>query len=199
MSVKIFNKPVVSDTYGMGEVWKSVSSAQSTYNAAKKWLQGSNAASALISFLEKDALKIHLLISTSQTMPNKFWIPDEITQLKCSSNGDFGRDDVLVTWNPNTIWSVHQLKSKRPQGRFSAKNINLFSQRVRTEIVMIHEFGHVRQWLLKQNWYLGKWKQAMAGNNRANLDIEDDNLLTVESVVAKEMGQGVRWHYENNC
>jgi hypothetical protein len=30
---------------------------------------------------------------------------------------------------------------------------------------------------------------------RARLDIENDNLLTVETVVARQLGEPVRWHY----
>lgn len=199
MSIEILRRPILSQSYGLNEPWVPVGQPKSIYDNAKNWLTRSNAAQELINFLEQDALKINLLISTSQTMPNKFWIPEEVALLNCGVYNVFAPEDVLVTWNPNTTWSVHQLKSKRPVGRHSEKNVNRFSQSVRAEIVMIHEFGHARQWLLKNEWYYTKWRAAMAGNNRANLDIEDDNLLTVESVVAKEMGQGVRWHYENNC
>lgn len=200
MAISILMRPIVSITYGQGDIWKPVPKPKEAYNASKEWLKQSNTATALIDFLEKDDLKVHVLICTTASMPNKFWIPDEVALLQFDPFIKFGVDDVLVTWNPETTWHVHAMKKDRPIGRWSEKSsMNRFQQDVRSEIIMIHEFGHVRQWVLKHDWYYGKWKAAVAGNNQANLDIEHDNLLTVESVVAKETGQGVRWVYANNC
>lgn len=200
MTIKIVGRPIYSSTFGLGEAWLPIDKPIEAYKRSKEWLKRSSAATALIDFLEKDALTIHMLVSNTASMPNKFWIPDEVKLLQYDPIINFGADDVLVTWNPATTWKVHALKKDRPIGRWSEKaSKNRFQQDVRTEIVMIHELGHVRQWLLKHDWYYAKWKDAMAGNNQANLDIEEDNLLTVESVVAKETGQGVRWVYANNC
>ena len=200
MTVSVLRRPIFSNDYGQGHPWVPVDRPMETYNNSKEWLKQSNAASSLIKFLENDDLSIHILISTTASMPNKFWIPDEVQLLQYDPFISFGPNDVLVTWNPETAWKVHALKKDRPIGRHTDKNNkNKFQQDVRAEIVMIHEFGHARQWLLKHDWYYTKWKAAVAGDNQANLDIEHDNLLTVESVVAKETGQGVRWVYANNC
>ena len=199
MTIHICTSPIFSPIYGLGEPWVPERAPAITFGLAERWLQGSQAAGSLIEFLHRDPLRIHVLVSQTPSMPNKFWIPEEVAQLRLEPRMEIGTSDVLVTWNPITVWHVHQLARRRPEGRFSEKGINKMGQVVRSEIVLIHEFGHVRQWLLKHNWYYSKWRAAMDGDNRANLDIEDDNLRTVESVVAKQLGQGVRWHYENNC
>jgi hypothetical protein len=59
---------------------------------------------------------------------------------------------------------------------------------------LIHELGQARQYLLNHDWFLDRYKKAMKGDDQAMLEIENNRLLTVESVVGRQLGEGVRWH-----
>ena len=64
-----------------------------------------------------------------------------------------------------------------------------------SSLALAHELGHARQYYLKQGWFMGLFNKAIAGNSGAKLEIENDNLLTIESVVARQLGEGIRWEY----
>jgi hypothetical protein len=85
--------------------------------------------------------------------------------------------------------------------------IGLISARADTQctyqspaIALLHEIGHAVQWIKKTDWYISKVSTAMGGGSdsqAAKLAVENDNIETHETPVARELKEGVRKDYND--
>lgn len=66
-------------------------------------------------------------------------------------------------------------------------------------IGLAHEMGHAAQWVSSRGWYLAYVNQALQGNQKSKLLIENDNITTWETPVAKELGEGTRKDYNTSA
>jgi hypothetical protein len=67
-------------------------------------------------------------------------------------------------------------------------------------IALLHEIGHAVQWIDKASWYIANVNTAMGGGkggDAAKLEIENDNIDTHETPVARELKEGTRANYND--
>ena len=67
-------------------------------------------------------------------------------------------------------------------------------------LALLHEIGHGVQWIEKNAWYIGKVNTAMGGGSgatAAKLEVENDNIDSHETPVAKELSEGTRKDYND--
>jgi len=83
-----------------------------------------------------------------------------------------------------------------PVGLISARN-DQQSTYQSPAIALLHEIGHAVQWIEKSGWFISKVGEAMTGNDEAKLAVENDNITTHETPVAKELQEGVRKDYND--
>jgi hypothetical protein len=163
------------------------------YGQARSYLVQSSAAAALIYFLEKDPKTIWVTCCRSG-LANNFMPEEKVTQFF----GDLGGSVVL--WNPGAFMTATDKLSSKPVGRLVR---NVAEEEAEGEqspaMGLIHEFGHARQYLLKNVWFMAKFNEAMSDteSDTARNQLEDDNIRTVESVVARQLGEPVRWKYSD--
>lgn len=170
--------------------WKSSARSAVLYNQATKYLRQSSAAEALLNYLH-GVSDITILCTddtdctfyAAETVESKNWLPQ----------------GSLVTWNPFSTLRTADSKAHLPKGRrFRAKPGSIVVGTQSPAMGLIHELGHARQYLLKNKWFMDNYNKAIdKKDNNARLLIEHDNLLTVESVVARQLGENVRWKYDH--
>jgi len=67
-------------------------------------------------------------------------------------------------------------------------------------IALLHEIGHAVQWIDKTGWYINLVNTAMQGGkagDTAKLAVENDNIDSHETPVARELGEGTRKDYND--
>lgn len=173
---------------GKGFKWKTVEQPITKYNDAVAYLRQSSAAAALLDFLSGGE-EVTLLCTTDTT--SSFFPAEIVKQAGCNVRGS------LVTWNPFDSLNVNDIKRNKPVGRSRVPNSNVSRGAQSPAVGLIHEFGHARQYMLKRDWFMTHYRAASSGSDSDRLIIENDNLLTVESVVARQLNEGVRWKYRD--
>lgn len=174
---------------GAGFHWNAARNTTTLVSEALDYLLvKSSAAYGLIHFLESVG-NINLLCTedTSST-----YFPASVVQ-KSGSN-IFGP---LVTWNPYEHLEVSDIRRNKPIGRkrFCIKSVARGMQS--PALGLAHECGHARQDLIKHGWFTKNYNLALDGNDTALLTIENDNLLINESVIARQLGESIRWRYRD--
>jgi len=67
-------------------------------------------------------------------------------------------------------------------------------------IALLHEIGHAVQWIEKTAWYITHVNTAMGGGkgaDAAKLEVENDNIDSHETPVARELKEGTRANYND--
>lgn len=178
--------------YGSGNiVWKPSVNSKSIVDTACDYLRKSTAAGALLNYMVGvDDLTIICTTDTQST----FYAKETAVSLNWK-----GVNGSLVTWNPQTNLETLDKIKHRPTGRrFRAKPGTVVRGVQSPAMGLIHELGHARQYLFYHTWFMYHYNNAIDNkNNKSRLIIEEDNLLTVESVVARQLGENVRWKYDD--
>lgn len=173
----------VSEVRGDGDsfVWKGTGST-SDYAAAKAYLQKSVSAKALLERIERDQLLcVNLLTTTDPEVPPNYYPYMMTRNFKTTPPGN------LITWNPKGVMNV-TAKQKGLKPVFGKQS---------PALALLHEFGHALQHFNKREWFVKTYKQVLASDDKALLEIEDDNILTYEQPVARELGEGIRYAYRD--
>jgi hypothetical protein len=160
------------------------------YDEAVNYLLQSSAATGLLHFLQGHTEIISVLC---MSLPRAGFSPKEwVAQYTKGVQGS------LVTWCPLKSIGVTDRLASKPVGRQRSPGGDAVEGTQSPAMGLIHEFGHARQYLLKNVWFMNLFNQVLKGDDEAMLALENDNLLTVESVVARQLGEGVRWQYTDD-
>ncbi len=171
--------------------WNCRTDSAKLFQEALKYLRQSSAAEALLNFL--GGVKDLTVICTDDTV-STFYAAETVEGKGWLPKGS------LVTWNPIGRLKAVDIKAHQPEGRRYRGDPGAQVQGEQSgSMGLIHEFGHARQYLLKNKWFMENYNKAIdTGDDAARYAIEDDNLLTVESVVARQLGETVRWRYDDH-
>src|SRR6185312_12521548 len=171
----------VSEVKGNGFTWNGLAST-TDYITAQTYLQKSVLAKTLIENIEKSlTLCINLLITTDPEVPPNYY-PYMMTRGHHTSPAGN-----LVTWNPKGVMNViAREKGLRP----------VFGKQS-PALALLHEFGHALQHFQRREWFVKTYNRVLNQDDKALLEIENDNINMNEEPVARELGEGIRYAYRD--
>jgi hypothetical protein len=184
--------------------WALHPSSVSLYRAARTELMGSSVARQVFEYLENQGREIVIFVSTSPAALPNFYPSEEMQRHKVGHL----RDRSVVIWNPELRLEVSDRKASYEALAKQRSLVKAVPKRVVTKAFskgyqsaamgLIHEVGHARQYCLKNDWFMAKFLQFRDQRlEQAKLDIENDNLTSVEIPVATQLGQPIRWSYKD--
>jgi hypothetical protein len=166
-------KLMTGDTSNLG--FDQDPKAKEYYANAVAYLQGSGTAKTIMATVESHS-KDTLVLVAKDCFP-MFCHYEMAAQ--------HGFDGSVIVWDP----------------------VGLISARADTQctyqspaIALLHEMGHAVQWIKKTSWYISQVTAAMGGGQgaqAAKLAVENDNIDTHETPVARELKEGIRKDYND--
>ena len=138
---------------------------------AMSYLYESPTAKAILDALEKSDKQFYVFV---QQGCNAMFVHEEVAR-------QHGFDGGVIIWDP--VSTITAFAGDTPTMQSPA-------------IALIHEAGHAYQWLKKNGWFMANVAQALGGSTEHKLNIENDNITSNETPVAKELKEGTRKDYD---
>lgn len=166
---------LISETTQMGDPSPK---AGDYYSQAITYLQGSTTAKKIIHDLETCNRDIYLFIQE-----NAFSMFAHHEMAK-----NHGFKGSVIVWAPKATITAHGKDAATMQS---------------PAIGLLHEMGHGIQWVKNHGWFMAYVNNVLAGDAqkmgslayKSKMIIENDNISTHETPVAKELNEGTRANY----
>ena len=169
---------------------KAMDSPKTAYDKAKMTLTAkSKRAKAVLEVVENNQHKVNILISTSVGQDSAF-----------QGAAILGQDDSIMLWDPQKQFPILvDVSEKEVENKMTKKTMTKTFAKIAPlppEIVLLHEFGHIAQYMGELPTYVTLFK---AGDIAA---IEADNLKRNEWPVCEDYGLAKRstyLHYDGSA